>query len=110
MPGPAPILGSEVKRYDKVNVPGFGETWHNSTLEERKNPARGPFSEVVNAGRSSLPASRAAHMPGTQAGDRRVPAPRGGVRESPVLAEECRRRSAKVQLTKQWLFRDGSPA
>lgn len=25
-----PIPGSEVKGYDNVNVPGFGETWHSS--------------------------------------------------------------------------------
>lgn len=42
--------------------------------------AYGPFLEVANAKRSSLPASHAVHVPGTQADDRRVPAPRGVVR------------------------------
>lgn len=43
-------------------------------------PAYGPFPEVANARRSSLPASHAVRMPGTQAADGRMPAPRGAVR------------------------------
>lgn len=76
MPGPAPLLSSEAKGYVKMNMPGFGERWQNSTLEELRSPAHGPVSEVSNARRSSSPASHAVHMLGAQAGGIRVPAPR----------------------------------
>lgn len=69
---------------------------------------------MADARRSSLPASHAVHMPGTQAGDRRVPALTGAVRESPSpgcrVLKECKSSADKTMAVQRWVSSLNHPA